>query len=137
MPWWENAGLTNALVDHVDFEREVLAVDPVLRGSVDVELSEFELVATEGGGAIHDNLDGGVEVLKLDSLLGNFDDWLLGGVADRAVCACVSEAVRYTASCTMEKKYLPMLIGLWFFPALHASFSGASAAQLRGPRVSS
>jgi hypothetical protein len=124
-------------VDHVDFEREVLAVNAVLGGSVDVKLSEFELVATEGGGAVHDNLDGGVEVLKLNSLLGNVDDGLLSSVADRAVCACVSEAVGDTASCMMEKKDLPMLIGLWFFPALHASFSGASAAQLRGPRVSS
>ena len=124
-------------MDHVDFEREVLAVDAVLGGSVDVELSEFELVATEGGGAVHDNLDGGVEVLKLNSLLGNVDDGLLSSVADRAVCACVSDAVRDTASCMMEKQDLPMLIGLWFFPALHASFSGASAAQLRGPRVSS
>jgi hypothetical protein len=28
---------------------------------------------------------------------------------------------------------VPMLIGDWFFPALHASFSAASVAQLKGP----
>ena len=133
MLWWGDAGLTNAPVDHVHFEREVLAVDAVLGGSVDVELGEFELVATKGGGSVHDNLDGGVEVLKLDSLLGDLDDGLLSSVADGAVCMCVSGYVRNMTGCTIENKDLPMLMGLWFFPALHASFSGASAAQLRGP----
>ena len=88
-----HAGLTDALVHHVHLEREVLAVDAVLGGGVDVELGKAELVAAEGGGAVHHDLNGGVEVLELDSLLGDVDDGLLGGVADGAVCACVSKAV--------------------------------------------
>lgn len=84
-------GRTNAFVHHVHLEREVLAVDAVLRGSVDVELGEAELVATEGGGAVYDDFDGGVEVLEFNGLLGDVEDGLLCGEAHGAVWMCVSE----------------------------------------------
>lgn len=84
---------TNALVHHVNFEREVLAVDAVLGRGVNVELSKSELVATKGGGAVDDNLDGGVEVLKFHGLLWDVQDRLLSSEAHRAVYVCVSGAL--------------------------------------------
>ena len=77
---------------HVNLEREVLAVDAVLGGGVDVELSKTELVAAKGGGTVHYNLNGGVEVLKLNSLLRNVDDRLLSCECNGAVCIHVSGA---------------------------------------------
>ena len=70
---------TDALVDHVNFEREVLVVDVVLGGGVHVELLETEVRSVEGGGAVDDDLDRRAQVLKLDSLLRD--------IYDRAVCS--------------------------------------------------
>ena len=66
---------------HVHFEREVLAVDTVLGRGVDVELCKLELGSSEGGGAVDDDFDGGVEVLEFDCLLGDVDDGLFSGKA--------------------------------------------------------
>tara|TARA_R110002003_G_scaffold186_3_gene14539 strand:+ start:18456 stop:18743 length:288 start_codon:yes stop_codon:yes gene_type:complete len=81
----ETGGLTDALVDHVDFEGVVFAVDVVLRGRVHVELDELEFGAEHGGGAIDDDFDGGAEVLKFDFLLGDVEDGLVGCECDRVV----------------------------------------------------
>lgn len=79
-------------MDHVHLEWEVLAVDAVLRRSVDVELSEGVLVAFESSGAVHDDLDGRAEVLKLNSPRGKGEGGLGSSIADGAVCRCVSGA---------------------------------------------
>jgi len=67
------------------FKRVVLATDAVLRGSVDVVLSEAELGAAKGGGAIHFYLDCRVQVEELGVLLGNVEDGLLSRESDAAV----------------------------------------------------
>lgn len=72
---------------HVNFKRGVLAVDAMLRRRVDVELSESELRAGEPGGALNDDLDGGVQVLELDGLRRDIEDWLLSCERDRAICS--------------------------------------------------
>jgi hypothetical protein len=66
-------------VDEVGFEGEVLIVDAVLRGRVEVELLEAEGGAGEVCGAVYDDFDGGAKVFKFDGLLGNVEGGLFGG----------------------------------------------------------
>lgn len=63
-------------------KRKILAVDAMLGRRMNVELSQTELVAIKGCGTVHHNLDGGVEVLEYDSLLGDIDDGFLSSEAD-------------------------------------------------------
>lgn len=62
---------TDPFVHHVNLQGEVLAVDAMLRGRVEMELCELELRAAKGGSSIDDDFDGSVEIFELDSLLGN------------------------------------------------------------------
>jgi hypothetical protein len=78
-------GLADALVDHVDFEGMVFAVDVVLRGRVHVELDELKFGAEHGGGAIDDDFNGSAEVFEFDFLLGNVEDGLVGCERDGVV----------------------------------------------------
>jgi hypothetical protein len=84
----EGGRRTDGLVDHVDLEREVLAVDVVLGGGVHVELDKPEVGALECRRAVHDDLDRRPEVLKHNALLRDVDD---GAVCRRrrAVCAAL------------------------------------------------
>lgn len=62
---WERSSLTGSLEDEVNLSREVLAVEVVLRGSVEVELEEVVVLGANLGSAGGDDLDGGAKVQEL------------------------------------------------------------------------
>lgn len=69
------AGAIGGFVHHVHFKREVLLVDAMLGGSVQVVLSQVEGGATDSCGTVDDNLESAAEVLKLGRLnVRDFDD---------------------------------------------------------------
>lgn len=70
---------------HVDFQREIFSIDVVLGRSVYVELSESEIGAGKGSGSVHDDFNGGTQILKLNLLLRNVQRGLLGCKGDYIV----------------------------------------------------
>lgn len=74
--------LTSSLEHKVNLSREVLSMEVVLAGSVEVELGEVVRDTANGGRAVGVDLDGGAQVLKLSTAGVRVDGQAEGGAAN-------------------------------------------------------
>ena len=129
----ELAFIVDALVDHVDLQGEVFIIDVVLGGGVHVELDETVVGTGEAGRAVDNDFNCRSEVLEDYFSRGDVKSGPRGGRGDGGIWWEVLVGSDFCHR--VSRTNIPTLMGDWFFPALHASFSGAREAQLKGPFI--
>jgi hypothetical protein len=98
-----------------------------------MELDETVVGTGEAGRAVDNDFDRRSEVLEDYFSRGDVKSGLRGSRGDGGIWWKVLVGSVFCHA--GPRTDIPTLMGDWFFPALHASFSGAREAQLKGPFI--